>query len=216
MVFGPHLAVASRLAELLSTDGIERGLLGPGERDRIWDRHLSNCAVVTDLLPTGARVVDVGSGAGLPGLAMACRRPDLRVDLVESLARRVTYLTEVVARLNMGDRIRVFRGRAEAPETVAGVGGTSWVTARAVAPLERLAVWCLPLLRPGGTLLAIKGDQADAELRRDHRAVERAGGVNAEVVSCGAGMLDSLTTVVCIQRAASDGPRSSTGGSGRR
>src|SRR5689334_11360419 len=96
-LFAGRLPLARRFAALLATDGVVRGLIGPREARRIWSRHLSNCAVITDLLPAGARIVDVGSGAGLPGLAIAIRRPDLQVDLVEPLQRRVDFLVDAVA-----------------------------------------------------------------------------------------------------------------------
>ena len=122
-VFGARLALAERYAELLASAGVVRGLIGPREAGRIWTRHLLNCAAGRRAVPAGARVVDVGSGAGLPGLALAIRRPDLRVDLVEPLQRRVEFLTEAVAALDLGDRVRVLRGRAEEPRDRRAVGG---------------------------------------------------------------------------------------------
>jgi 16S rRNA (guanine527-N7)-methyltransferase len=166
---------------------------------RLWERHLLNCAVVSDLLPDGARVVDVGSGAGLPGIPMALRRPDLRVDLVESLDRRVRFLHEVVGELGLDDRVRVVRGRAEEPATGRAVGGADWVTARAVAPLDRLVRWCLPLLADGGTLLAIKGERAESELAAARATVRRAR-LEARVLACGTGLLAEPTSVVSVRR----------------
>lgn len=195
-IFGDRLPVAIAFAERLATDGTIRGLIGPREVPRLWERHLLNCAVVAELLPVGARVVDVGSGAGLPGLALACRRDDLKVDLVESLARRVVFLREVVAELGLDEAVRVVHGRAEDPTVRAAVGDSSWVTARAVAPLERLVRWCMPLLRPGGTLLAIKGEQADVEVER----VRRGKGLDVSMVRCGVGTLDTPVTVVAVHR----------------
>lgn len=184
-VFGARLSLAHRYAELLATAGIERGLLGPREAPRIWTRHLLNCAAVADLLPDGARVVDVGSGAGLPGLVLAIRRPDLQVDLVESLRRRTDYLSEVVTELGLRDSVRVVHGRAEDPVVVAAVGNTSWVVARAVAALDRLAQWCLPLLQPGGVLLALKGENAKVELDEQYPRLRRLGATSARVIECG-------------------------------
>src|SRR5262249_59699748 len=112
-IFGAGLDLAVRYGELLASAGVVRGLIGPREVPRLWDRHLLNCAVLTELVPGDARVVDVGTGAGLPGLAMACRRPDLRIDLVESLARRGAFLTEAVAELGLGTRVRVVHRPAE-------------------------------------------------------------------------------------------------------
>ena len=198
-VFRDRLDLARRFADLLATDALTRGLIGPHEVPRLWERHLLNCAVVTDLLPPGARIVDVGSGAGLPGVVMAIRRPDLQVDLVEPLQRRVAFLDEVVRRLQLADAIRVLRGRAEQAQMVAEVGDAEWVTARAVAPLDRLVRWCLPLLQPGGRLLALKGSSAAAELT-EHRAVlHRLGGRDMKVVQCGTGVLAQPTAVVVLR-----------------
>jgi 16S rRNA (guanine527-N7)-methyltransferase len=200
VVFGPRLGLAQRYADLLAGDGIDHGLLGPKERDRLWDRHLLNCAVVTDLVPDGARVVDVGSGAGLPGLAFAIRRGDLEVELVESLQRRTAFLARCVESLNLGRQVRVKRGRAEDAAVVNEVGNSEWVTARAVAPLDRLVKWCLPLLRPGGTLLAIKGARAEDELAEHKSAIRRLGGTAPQIVRCGADVLDEPAVVVTVQK----------------
>src|SRR3954447_14587324 len=143
-VFGSRLPLAVRYAELLGTVAVERGLIGPREGGRIWSRHLLNSAVVEDLVPIDARVVDVGSGAGLPGLALALARPDLQVALVEPLLRRTEFLTEAVRALELADRVRVVRGRAEDGATRLAVGGAAIVVARAVAPLDRMVRWCLP------------------------------------------------------------------------
>lgn len=199
-VFGDRLDLARRLRDLLASDGLTWGLLGPREVPRLWDRHLLNCAVVTDLLPDGARVVDVGSGAGLPGLVLAIRRPDLRVDLVESLLRRTQFLAAAVTDLGLADRVRVIHGRAEQPEVVAEIGGVGRVTARAVAPLDRLVRWCLPLLAPGGHLLAIKGASAAREIANHRAAIRRSGADGVRLVRCGVGTLEVPTTVVDIRR----------------
>ena len=191
---------ASRYAELLTSAGVERGLLGPREASRVWERHLLNCAVIGELLPRAARVVDVGSGAGLPGIPLACARPDLRIDLVEPLARRVTFLEEAVAALALAPRVSVVRGRAEESAVVRRVAPVAWVTARAVAPLDRLAAWCLPLLQPGGRLLALKGRHAAQELNEHREVIGRLGGVDQHVVLCGVDLLASPSTVVVIRR----------------
>lgn len=197
-VFGDRLALAVRYAELLAGDGVRRGLIGPREGPRIWDRHLVNCAVVAEAFPTGARVVDVGSGAGLPGLVLACIRPDLRIDVVDSLLRRTQFLTEAVGDLDLGDRVRVVTGRAEDQAVRAAVGGASWVTARAVAPLDRLAGWCMPLLAPGGVLVALKGANAADEVRTTERAVRRAGARSITVVEYGGALLPTPTRAVRV------------------
>lgn len=162
-VFGPAVDAAAEYARLLATEGTVRGLIGPREVPRLWERHLLNSAAIASLVPVGARVVDVGSGAGLPGIPLALARPDLTVTLLEPLARRVAFLTECVHRLGL-ERVTVVRGRAEEGPIRRQLGGADVVTARAVAPLEKLAGWCLPLLRPGGLLLAMKGSTAAAEL----------------------------------------------------
>lgn len=193
-VFGDRLPLAVRYADLLSTAGVERGLLGPRESPRLWDRHLLNCAVVADLIPDGAVVADVGSGAGLPGVVLAIVRPDLRVTLIESLARRAAFLAEVVSELDLG-AVSVCRSRAE---DVAGSRTFTVVTARAVAPLDLLAGWCLPLCAPGGRLLAMKGATAAQEASEHAGAVRRSGGGEPRIVVCGSGVVDPPATVVVV------------------
>jgi 16S rRNA (guanine527-N7)-methyltransferase len=165
--FGDRLDTAVAFAELLMTDGVVRGLIGPREAPRIWERHLLNCAVVSERIGPGARVIDVGSGARLPGVVLAVARPDLSVVLVGPLARRSTFLTEVVT-ASTSSNASVLRARAE--ELTAGRGGVGVepadvVTARAVAPLDRLAGWCLPWRLPGSAARP-QGDSAADEVRR--------------------------------------------------
>lgn len=157
-VFGERLEVARRYADLLATTGIAHGLVGPREAERLWERHLVNCAVMEPLLPAGTSVVDIGSGAGLPGVVLAITRPDLEVHLVEPLLRRTTWLETTLEELGLAN-VEVHRGRAEEMDLVAPV-----VTARAVASLDKLARWAFPLLEPGGRLLALKGAAAQQEL----------------------------------------------------
>jgi 16S rRNA (guanine527-N7)-methyltransferase len=178
-----------------------RGLIGPREVDRLWERHLLNSAILTDLVPAGARVVDVGSGAGLPGLPMAIRRADLRVDLVEPMLRRTDFLAEVVDELGLRDSVRVVRGRAESAEVAGVVGNSDWVVARAVAPLDRLVRWCLPLLSAKGRLLALKGAGAAAEVERDAAALRRGGARVEAVEELGGEVLGERTWVVVVTRA---------------
>jgi 16S rRNA (guanine527-N7)-methyltransferase len=185
-----------RFAQLLAGPGTVRGLLGPREVPRIWDRHLLNCVALTELLPAGIRVVDIGSGAGLPGLAIACVRPDLSVDLVESLLRRTEFLTEAVAELGLAARVRVIRGRAEDAAVAAQAGSAPVVTARAVAPLDRLVRWAFPLLQPGGSLLAVKGESAATELNTYRSMLRRSRAELAGVMECGVGLVDPPTRVV--------------------
>ncbi|MGO1053820.1 16S rRNA (guanine(527)-N(7))-methyltransferase RsmG [Crossiella sp. CA198] len=198
-VFGDRLELAVRFADLLIEHGVERGLIGPREVERVWDRHMLNSAVVADLLPPSVSVVDVGSGAGLPGLPMAIARPDVSITLLEPMARRVAWLTEVVEELDLD--VEVVRGRAEEKAVREQLAGADVVTARAVAPLAKLAGWCLPLARPEGQLLALKGSSAAEELERDEQAVAAVGGVNGRIVVCGEGVLEVPTTVVVVDRA---------------
>jgi 16S rRNA (guanine527-N7)-methyltransferase len=197
-VFGDRLHLASRYVDLLETSGIERGLVGPREQGRMWERHVLNCAVVAELVPTGARVLDVGSGAGLPGLPMALARPDVRVELVEPLLRRTRWLEDVVAELGLGEQVVVTRARADARRGA----GADVVTARAVAPLPRLLPLCAPLLRPGGTLLALKGASAEEEVAAVPRSGWTGWDTGARVARCGGGVLAEETTVVVARRRA--------------
>jgi 16S rRNA (guanine527-N7)-methyltransferase len=200
-LFGERLPFAERFVALLTEHGVARGLIGPREVDRLWDRHVLNSAAIAELMPESATVTDVGSGAGLPGVPLAIARPDLRITLLEPMARRVTWLTEVVDELGLD--VRVVRGRAEEPGTRQAVGPADVVTARAVAPLAKLAGWCLPLVAPGGWLMALKGESANEELARDADQVRRAGGVEQSVVTCGADLLPVPTTVVLVRRSES-------------
>jgi 16S rRNA (guanine527-N7)-methyltransferase len=197
-VFGESLETAARYAELLANAGVERGLIGPREGDRVWERHLLNCAAVSDLIAPGARVADIGSGAGLPGIPLALARPDLRVVLVEPMARRTAFLNEVIAELGLA--VEVARGRAEERSVRESLGEVDAVVCRAVATLDKLAAWCLPLLRPGGQLLAIKGEGADEEADRHRRVIAKLGGETVRVVRCGGDYLDLPTTVVVVER----------------
>ncbi len=209
-LFGDRLDLAAAYAELLATDGVVRGLIGPRETPRLWERHLLNCAVVAERIPEGASVIDVGSGAGLPGLVLAIARPDLTVTLVEPLARRTAFLIEAVQRLGVTRDVRVFRGRAE--EAAAGSRdreplSADIVTARAVAPLDRLASWCLPLVAPGGRLVALKGASAADEITEHTEAVIRLGGGTPELHRCGEGVIDPPATVVEVVRERVVNPR---------
>ncbi|OLT29872.1 16S rRNA (guanine(527)-N(7))-methyltransferase [Actinomadura sp. CNU-125] len=193
-VFGDALPVAERYAAFLSDAGVERGLIGPREVDRLWERHLINCAVVSEAVPEGAHVVDIGSGAGLPGVVLAIVRPDLRITLLEPLLRRTTFLNECVEMLGL-DNVEVRRGRAE---DVVDDYAVDVATARAVAPLERLATWALPLLRPGGELLALKGERAAVELDEAKPVLERFGVATTELLQVGRGRVEPPTTLVRV------------------
>ena len=146
--------------EFLTTAGIERGLIGPREGERIWERHIFNCLPVTQLLPQGASLFDIGSGAGLPGIVIALARPDLKVTLIEPLERRVEFLNEAVAAIAAGGvEIEVIRGRAQDVKKSA-----DFVTARAVAPMEKLKKMSWHMVKTGGSLLAMKGESAATEM----------------------------------------------------
>lgn len=199
-VFGDRLPIAERYAERLAETGVDQGLIGPREADRLWERHLLNSAVLGELIPHSFRVLDVGSGAGLPGIPLALARPDLHIVLLEPMARRVAWLQEVIAEL--GVAVSVHRGRAEDPQVRDALGHNPVVTARAVAPLSRLARWCLPLVAPGGRLLAVKGASAEQEVARDIDAVRAIGGAAVEIVQCGGTIVRPPTTVVVVSRLA--------------
>jgi 16S rRNA (guanine527-N7)-methyltransferase len=168
--FGPATGQINKYVDILRGEGLIRGLIGPREVDRIWDRHILNSAAVAGLVDRNATVVDVGSGAGLPGIPLAVLRPDLRVTLLEPLLRRVTFLNEAVEALALAERVTVVRARAEEHRQQYAV-----VVARAVAPLVKLVPWCAPLRSPTGTILALKGQSAAAELSTARSALAKAG-----------------------------------------
>ncbi len=198
-VFGERVALAEQYAELLATAGIERGLIGPREVPRLWDRHILNSAVLSEAIDEGVRVIDVGSGAGLPGIPLAIARPDLHVQLLEPLLRRTTFLAEVVESLGL-DNVEVHRGRAEEKAIQQTLGGADVVTSRAVAPLGKLATWSLPLVRVGGSMRALKGESVTEELQRDAQQIRQAGGGEGSVISVGNQLLEEPTHVVIIPR----------------
>lgn len=179
-VFGPRLALAQAYHASLATDGSIRGFIGPREVPRLWERHILNCAVVNEIIAKDASVVDVGSGAGLPGIPLAIARPDLHLTLVEPLLKRSTYLSEVVELLEL-DNVTVIRGRAEEGPVMKAVAGSDIVTSRAVAPLGKLVKWSLPLVRKGGEMIALKGSSVYQELERDAAEIKRAGGGKTQV-----------------------------------
>lgn len=190
-LFGSRLGLAERYAELLRTTGIDHGLIGPREADRIWDRHILNCAVVSTLLPPDVSVADVGSGAGLPGIVLAIARPDVSMTLVEPLERRVRWLTATIEALGIVN-VRIIRARAEDVDERFDV-----VTARAVADLGKLVRWCLPLVTDSGRLLALKGGRAQEEIDRTLIESPQLTG-RIELVTCGVGVVAEPAAVVMV------------------
>ena len=193
-----RLPLAERYAELLATDGVLRGLIGPREAPRLWERHLLNCALLADHIPADATVGDLGSGAGLPGVVLAIARPDLRVTLVEPLLRRTTFLTEVVDELGL-EGVEVVRARAE---SLHGSRRFSIVTSRALAPLDRLLGWSMPLVEPTGALLAMKGSSAGAEIVAAGDELSRWGCAEPQVLELGAG--EGLSPTLAVRVAWAD------------
>jgi 16S rRNA (guanine527-N7)-methyltransferase len=190
-----RLGLAERYVELLASDGVERGLIGPREAPRLWERHVLNCLAIEAAVPQSASVADLGSGAGLPGLVLAIGRPDLAVTLVEPLLRRVTFLEEVVETLELG-RVRVVRARAE---ELHGTDTFDVVTARALAPLTRLLDWGMPLVAPSGMLLAMKGSSARDEVDAARSVLKRWKG-QAELLTLTGPDAVSTATVVRVAR----------------
>jgi 16S rRNA (guanine527-N7)-methyltransferase len=191
-VFGSALAAAEHYARLLAGPAVTRGLIGPREVPRLWERHLLNSAVVAELVPHPCSLIDLGSGAGLPGIVLALLLPDVAVTLLEPMLRRVTFLSECVHALGLANA-QVCRGRAE---DLAGQLSADVVTARAVAPLDRLAGLALGLVRPGGTVLAIKGAGARQEVATARRVLRGLGVQSVDVVRVGDGKVDPAATVV--------------------
>jgi 16S rRNA (guanine527-N7)-methyltransferase len=190
-----RLPIAEAYATSLATDGVVRGLIGPREAPRLWERHLLNCAVLAEAVPAAATVCDVGSGAGLPGVVLAIARPDLSVTLVEPLLRRTTYLSEVVASLGL-DNVEVVRGRADA---LHGTRTFDVVTSRAVAPLARLLEWSMPLVAASGELLAMKGSTLAEEIAECGQVLAGLGCTPPEMLVLGEGRISSPTCAVRVR-----------------
>lgn len=221
-LLGPGLPAVERFAEALTQEGVLRGLVGPREVPRLWERHILNSAAVAPFLPSAGTVVDLGSGAGLPGVVLACLRPDLDFVLVEPMLRRTTWLDEVVDGIGL-ENVTVRRARAE---ELVGELLVEAVTARAVAPLDRLAGWALPLCRVGGSLLALKGGRAQEELDAARPALASLGGDAGEVLTASTVPEVESTAVVRVTKVADSAvassgaretrTRSGAGSSGRR
>lgn len=193
-VFGDRLPLAERYVQHLATSGIERGLIGPREVPRLWERHVLNCAVVQELIDEGASVADVGSGAGLPGLCLAIARPDLSLTLIEPLERRIIWLTEVVDDLGL-ENVDIMRSRAE---QAVGMVDADYVTARAVSALVGLLDITLPILRGTGQLLALKGRSAAEEIAKAQKKLNKYGARETEILVAGENLLEEPTTVVRV------------------
>lgn len=202
-IFGPRLELAVRFAAHLADTGISHGLIGPREVPRLWDRHILNCAVIAEVMPEETTVVDVGSGAGLPGIAVALARPDLSVTLVDPMERRTAWLTMVVEDLGLAN-VAVRRARAE---ELHGDLQAEVVTARAVAAMDKLARWCLPLVAPGGRLVAMKGSSAEREIAAAAKTLQRLGASGTSIRTCGEGILETPTTVVVVEVSTTQPPR---------
>ncbi len=194
MFASDRLSLAERYTELLATEGVVRGLIGPREADRLWERHILNSAVLGEAIPVGASVCDIGTGAGLPGLVVAIARPDVAMTLVEPLLRRTTFLDEVVAELGL-EHVTVVRGRAE---DLHGAQTFDVVTSRAVAPLDRLLGWSMPLVSPTGALVAMKGRSVHDEIASAKDLLTRWRCADPEVLELGQGVVDPQTTALRV------------------
>lgn len=194
-LYGEALGTIEAYVGILATRGVDWGLIGPREVPRLWERHVLNSAAVAGLVPSGSTVVDVGSGAGLPGIPLAVLREDLDVVLLEPLLRRADFLTQTVQELGLDDRIRVVRGRAEEHKASYDV-----VTCRAVAPLGRLVGWTSSLFLPAGELLAMKGSSAADEVTASRKELAKAR-VEATVLTVRAHDEAEPTYVVRVRRA---------------
>ena len=193
IALGPSFSKLSQFADILAKDGVRLGLIGPREVERIWDRHILNCAALAELIPDGQSIIDIGSGAGLPGIVLAILKPESKVTLVEPMQRRTDFLSQVKTDLNLTN-VEIIRGRAENQKIKAQI-----VTSRAVAPLNKLLTWSLPLVEKGGKVLAIKGDKAQEELDEVKKDQVSLKGLTATIKTCGLA-LDLSVTVVEISK----------------
>ncbi|WP_407345151.1 16S rRNA (guanine(527)-N(7))-methyltransferase RsmG [Pengzhenrongella phosphoraccumulans] len=194
--FGDSYPVLAQFSELLASQGVLRGLIGPHEVSRLWERHLLNSAAMVPFLPTQGRLIDVGSGAGLPGVVLAVMLPEVEVVLLDPMERRIDWLKEVVMELELSN-VTIRRGRAE---ELHGELLVDAVTARAVAPMDRLGRMTMPLLLQGGVLVALKGRQAAAEVSKARSALKKLGAGVPEILE--ARTIDGVesTTVVRVVR----------------
>ncbi|WCC79975.1 16S rRNA (guanine(527)-N(7))-methyltransferase RsmG [Cutibacterium equinum] len=194
-LYGDRYKTIKRYVDILATRGVEWGLIGPREVDRLWERHILNSAALESLIPQGSRVADVGSGAGLPGIPLAILRPDLDMTLIEPMLRRSNFLTEAVDELGLGDRVTVVRDRAE----TAGIS-VDVVVSRAVAKLATLVGWTANLFETTGCLLALKGQSADDEVAEARKELSKRH-FSAEVLLVRADPSSEVTRAVRVRRA---------------
>jgi 16S rRNA (guanine527-N7)-methyltransferase len=190
---GPGFTQLAKFADILAQDGVRLGLIGPREVERIWDRHILNCAAPTELIEDGQSIIDIGSGAGLPGIVLAILKSNSKVTLIEPMQRRTDFLTQVKADLGLTN-VEIIRGRAEGQKVTAQI-----VTSRAVAPLDKLLVWSWPLVQKGGKVLAIKGEKAQEELENAQKVISFLKDSPATITTCGLA-LDLSVTVVQISK----------------
>lgn len=208
---GSQFGLMSRYVEHLATSAISHGLIGPRERESLWTRHVLNCAVLGEVIEPAADVIDVGSGAGLPGMVLGISRPDLHVTLVEPLLRRSNWLSMVIEDLALTN-VTVRRDRAEDVHDLRA----DVVTSRAVARLDRLTGWCAPLVRAGGRVVAIKGATAQEELDETREELVALGVVDARIAQCGIGVVDPPTTAVELVFGSTTPGRAPKTGAGRK
>ena len=190
-IFGPQIQKARAFAQKLANDSDDLGLLGPRELDKLWSRHILNSAVVAETVKAGDLVADVGSGAGLPGIPMAIALPEARFVLIEPMERRSTWMLEVIQELGLNN-IEVRRARAEEVLDLK----FDIVTARAVAALDKLLRLTVPLLKPGGSLIALKGSKAAEEIEAARKLQKKLGIASFEIQICGEKFLAEPTSVV--------------------
>jgi 16S rRNA (guanine527-N7)-methyltransferase len=190
---GPGFTQLSKFADILAQDGVRLGLIGPREVERIWDRHILNCAALTELIDDGQSIIDIGSGAGLPGIVLAILKPNSKVTLIEPMQRRTDFLTQAKTDLGLTN-VEIIRGRAEGQKVTAQI-----VTSRAVAPLDKLLAWSWPLVENGGKVLAIKGEKAQEELENAQKVISFLKDSPATIATCGLA-LDLSVTVVQISK----------------
>ena len=193
-VFGDRAELAQQYHDLLATDGIDHGHIGPHEAERLWERHIYNSVAIEALIPEGCSVVDVGSGAGLPGIPLALARPDLEITLLEPLQRRCTFLEGAVDNLGISDKVHVVRGRAEEHQQTYDI-----VTGRAVGPLKRMLPWCRALMEPQiGQAVLLKGSSAQDEIKAVDKVLQKMR-LRADVLTVRAHADTEATTAVRIQ-----------------